>query len=153
MLLPELLVLVPSLGRKLLRPCNGRQRATGALELLQLSRSARTAGVDAVHFDSVSTTCDMQSPDEESACSHDGSFENTCQFHAARTVRGWVFIELSQQRHTISTQPSTSHGKSISQVRQLHLCFFDRRSRGTAYQLNPPSAESSTRSGQRPPPE
>src|ERR1700761_2540470 len=79
----------------------------------------------------------------------------TCkpQFHAARTVKGWVFSELSQHRQTISIQPSTSQGRSIDQVRHVHLPFFERFSRGTAYQLKPPSADSSTLSGHLPPPE
>ena len=79
----------------------------------------------------------------------------TCrpQFHAALTVSGCVLSELSQHRHTISIQPSTSQGKSNSQVRHVHLCFLDMFSLGTAYQLKPPSAESSIRSGHRPPPE
>ena len=49
----------------------------------------------------------------------------TCkpQFQDVRISSGCVFKLLSQQRHTSSSQPSAFTGKSISQVRQAHLCF------------------------------
>lgn len=79
----------------------------------------------------------------------------TCspQFQLWRTFIGCVLRLLSQQRTTSSVHPSWSHGIEADQVLHAYLCFGDRFSIGTAYQAQPPSEETSTRSGQRPPPE
>jgi hypothetical protein len=62
-------------------------------------------------------------------------------------------LKLALQLKTSGTGNSCSQNVTYSQVRHAHLPFFDRFSLGTAYQLKPPSADNSTRSGHLPPPE
>jgi hypothetical protein len=152
MLAPEVPILIKALDRPLCRHSQRRKRDTSSLEILQPRLRPRIALVDAEHADTVRGARDVETPVPGGA---------DVEWLRVEAVVPLLFIsqnppikqmKVLTQRHTISIQPSTSHGKSISQVRHANLRFGERLSTSTAYQLKPPSALNSTRSGQRPPP-
>lgn len=121
MLLPELLVFVPALSRKLLWPSYRRKRTASALEHFQLGRSPSMTFVDAVHFDPVSRACHMETPvprrpNSEWLSVHRIVPTATHNFHPTFNIAGhihfprspspFVFLGEAFERHCIPAESS-----------------------------------------------